>query len=225
MALDKHTIPFLEKLQKNNNREWFHQHKEEYKAAHQEYLTFIQELITVLSDINPNLIGLQAKNCVYRIYRDIRFSKDKTPYKNHFGANITQGGGKSKYAGMYVHIEPGGNSMAGGGIYRPEAPILKALRNEFYQVPEELLEILDQPEFKKHFPALWQDDKLKTAPKGFPKDFKHIDLLRYKSYIVMQPLMDKEIKSPKLFDTLIASYKAMYPLNRLINTIIDDAGL
>ena len=112
-----------------------------------------------------------------RSYYDVRFSKDKTPYKTHFGANIAVGGRKSKLAGFYIHIEPSGVSMAGGGVYMPEADILKALRTEFYNVPEELLEIIDSNDFKNKCGKLYEEGKLKTAPKGFPKDFEHIDLV------------------------------------------------
>lgn len=223
--LTKNVIPFLTELSKNNNKEWFTKNKVWYQTALSDFITFIDELIPQLAAIDPQLVGLNAKDCVYRIYRDVRFSKDKTPYKNHFGANIGAGGRKSKMAGFYVHIEPTGTSITGGGIYMPEAPVLKALRNEFYQVPEELLEIIEAPAFKTYFPGLWDEDKLKTAPKGFPKDFKHMDLLKYKSYIAMGSMTLSDISKPDFMVHLIQIYKAMYPLNRLINTIIEDAGL
>jgi len=135
------------------------------------------------------------------------------------------GGRKSKGAGFYLHIDPSGESFTGGGIHMPEAPILKAIRNEFFQVPEELIDILENPEYKKYFKGLWEGNKLKTAPKGFPKDFEHIDLLRYKSYVATNNLNVNDISSPNFIDKLVDIHKAMYPLNRLLNTIVDDAGL
>lgn len=223
--LTKNVIPFLTELTKNNNKEWFTKNKAWYQAALTDFKTFIDELIPRLAQTESALLGLSSKETVFRIYRDVRFSHDKTPYKNHFGANLGPGGRKSKLAGLYVHIQPLGDSMAGGGIYMPEAPILKAIRNEIYQVPEELLEILDAPEFKTYYKGLWEDDKLKTAPKGFPKDFEHIDLLKYKSYVVMGTLTLKDISHPDILEKLFAMHKAIYPMNRLINTIIEDAGL
>jgi len=223
--LKEKVLPFLSELAVNNNKDWFTEKKPLYQEAYGDFKNFVDDLIPHLAQTDPLLVGLEAKNCVYRIYRDVRFSKDKTPYKTHFGANIAPGGRKSKLAGFYLHIEPVGTSITGGGIFMPEPPILKALRTEFHQVPEELIEILEAPEFKKHFDGLWQENKLKLAPKGFPKDFEHIDLLKYKSYVVIHNLPKKEVESTTLIQKLVEIHKAMYPLNRLINTIIDDAKL
>lgn len=217
-------VPFLTDLSKNNNKEWFLQNKERYQKAHSDFKEFIDHLIPIMAKTDPLIQGLSAKDCVYRIYRDVRFSKDKTPYKTHFGANIAPGGRKSKKAGFYVHIEPNGTSVTGGGLYMPEPPVLKALRNEFLQVPEELIEILEEKKFKKYFSGLW-GDKLKLAPKGFPKDFEHIDLLKFKSYVVIHELNNKTLQSNSLLNYLTKVHETMYPLNRLINTIIEDARL
>jgi len=223
--LKDNVIPFLTDLQKNNNKEWFTANKVRYEKAHTDFKKFVDDLIPYLAQTNADLNGLLAKDCVYRIYRDVRFSHDKTPYKTHFGANIAQGGRKSKKASFYLHIEPNGNSITGGGIYMPEPNVLKALRNEIYQVPEELLEILDAPSYKKHFNGLWDEGKLKTAPKGFPKDFKHIELLKYKNYVALCELDRTDIVSTNFIEKLVEIHKAMYPLNKLINTIIEDAHL
>lgn len=223
--LNNSVLPFLTDLAANNNKVWFTENKARFQEAMKDFTSFIDQLIPNLAETDPLLQNVQAKNCVFRIYRDVRFSKDKTPYKTHFGAHMAVGGRKSKGAGFYLHLEPAGSSFTGGGIHMPEAPILKALRNEFYQVPEELIEILDNPEYKKYFDGLWEENKLKTAPKGFPKDFEHIDLLRYKSYVALHNLSLTEISSSDFTDQLIEIHKAMYPLNRLLNTIIADAGL
>lgn len=223
--LTTHVIPFLTDLQKNNNKEWFTANKSRYELAYIDFKKFVDDLIPYLAQTDSLLNGLLSRDCVYRIYRDVRFSHDKTPYKTHFGANIAPGGRKSKKAGFYLHIEPGGSSITGGGIYMPEPNVLKALRNEFFQVPEELLDILENPAFKKHYTGLWEQDKLKTSPKGFPKDFEHIDLLKYKSYIVIGELSMETISSTNLIEKLVEMHKAMYPLNKLINTILDDANL
>jgi uncharacterized protein (TIGR02453 family) len=225
MMLKENVIPFLTDLYKNNNKDWFTSNKSRFQLANDDFKQFIDDLIPRLAQTEPLLNGLMAKDCVYRIYRDVRFSKDKTRYKTHFGAHMAPGGRKSKHAGFYFHVEPSGKSIVGGGIYMPEPAILKALRTEFYQVPEELLEILDEKEFKKYFDGLWFENKLKLAPKGFPKDFEHIDLLKHKNYMVLYELSKKEIESSSLVEKLVTIHKAMYPLNRLINTIIEDAHL
>lgn len=222
--LNNNVIPFLLDLSKNNNKDWFTANKDRYQQAFTEFKDFIDQLILHLAITDPSLNGLAAKDCVYRIYRDVRFSKDKTPYKTHFGANIAPGGRKSKMAGFYVHIEPIGNSITGGGIYHPEPPALKAIRNEFYSVPEELIEILEAPKFKKYFSGLW-GDKLKLAPKGFPKEFEHIELLKHKSYIVIHEMDKKYIQKEDLLQHLVQVHKVMHPLNRLLNTILEDASM
>lgn len=223
--LQKNVIPFLTDLTENNNKAWFDKNKPWFKEAMNDFHDFVDQLLVRLTESDKSLLGVSAKECVFRIYRDVRFSKDKTPYKTHFGAHMAVGGRKSKKAGFYLHLEPTGNSFTGGGVHMPEAPILKALRNEFYQVPEELLEILENPNYKKYFNGLWDEDKLKMAPKGFPKDFKHIDLLKYKSYVAIHTLDSTLIHGDDFMDHLAAIHKAMYPLNRLLNTIIEDAGL
>ncbi|MCP4355861.1 MAG: DUF2461 domain-containing protein [Proteobacteria bacterium] len=222
--LQKNVIPFLTDLTKNNNKDWFEKNKERYKQAHNDFKEFVDQLIPLLAQTDPLINGLSSKESVYRIYRDVRFSKDKTPYKTHFGANLAPGGRKSKLAGFYLHIEPMGTSITGGGIFMPEAPALKALRNEFYQVPEEMLEIINNPDFKKYFSGLW-GDKLKLAPKGFPKDFEHIDLLKYKSYVVIHDIDNTILKADNIQEHLANAHRALYPMNRLINTILEDAGL
>lgn len=223
MLQDK-VIPFLTSLKENNNKDWFAENKADYQLALDDFKKFIDLLISKISHTDKALSGLTSKDCVYRIYRDVRFAKDKTPYKTHFGAHIAAGGRKSKGAGFYVHIEPGGNSITGGGIYMPEPASLKALRNEFHQVPEELIEILENPGFKKFYPGLW-DNKLKLAPKGFPKDFEHIELLKHKSFVATTNLSDTLLDDEKLLVHLEQAHKQLYPLNRLLNTILDDAGL
>ncbi len=222
--LQKNVLPFLCDLAKNNNKDWFEKNKERYKQAHSDFKYFVDELIPILTQTDPLIGGLSSKDCVYRIYRDVRFSKDKTPYKTHFGANIAPGGRKSKLAGFYLHIEPIGTSITGGGIYMPEAPALKALRNEFFQVPEELLDIINDEEFKSYFSGLW-GDKLKLAPKGFPKDFEFIDLLKHKSYVVIHDIDNAILKTDNIQEHLANVHRTLYPMNKLINTILEDAGL
>ena len=141
---------FLKELRENNNREWFHAHKEWYltvKAGHED---FINRVIPALAVREPEVDGLMAKDCIFRIYRDIRFSPNKEPYKTHIGAYMVKGGKQSPRAGYYVHIEPG-NCMIGGGIWCPEPSLLKALRKDVYDNIDEFTGIIRDTEFQKYY--------------------------------------------------------------------------
>ena len=153
---------------------------------------------------------------MFRINRDIRFSNDKSPYKTNFGGFIVPGGKKSGNAGYYIHIEPG-NCFLAGGVHMPPPDKLKAVRTEIYENTEDFKKILNNKQFKNHFKELTNDDKLKTAPKGFPKDFEDIDLLRHKSYTVIKPIKDEIVKSDKFTDEIIDAFKTLQAFNNFIN--------
>ena len=219
MQLEK-LLNFLSKLSKNNNREWFNDNKSEFVDLKNQFETYINNLILQIKSIDNNVHSISAKECIFRIYRDVRFSKNKIPYKTHFGAYIATGGRKSPFAGYYIHIEPG-NSFAGGGIYHPEPPILKELRYEIMDRTDELKKIISDSKFKKVFPAIY-GEKLKTSPKGFSKDFKDIDLLRFKSYALVHSINDELIISDKLDDYLLNLYKTAMPFNSFFNKVISE---
>ena len=147
--------------------------------------------------------------------RDTRFSKDKSPYKTNFGAFIVPGGKKSGNAGYYFHLDPEG-TFAGGGVYHPEVHILKKVRNEIFENGEEFRNIIEDKEFRDRFGEMY-DDRLKTPPKGFPKDYEHIDLLKYKSYIVSRSYELDLVRSDQLLETVTNDFRQMYPLIRFIN--------
>jgi uncharacterized protein (TIGR02453 family) len=219
MEFDK-LLDFLTRLARNNNRDWFNDNKKEYIDLKEEFELFINKLISEIKQIDSFTSNLSAKDCVYRIYRDVRFSKNKVPYKTHFGANITYGGRKSPFAGYYVHIEPG-SSFAGGGIHRPEANVLKELRYEIMDRTDEFKNIISAQKFKKNFPEIY-GEQLKTAPKGFPKDFKDIALLRYKSYALVHKIDDEVIKSTRFEDYLLNLYNTAKPFNAFFNKVIKE---
>ncbi len=216
----KNTNKFLEKLSKNNNREWFADNKSLYLEAKEEFDLFVNKLIPVLKSVDNQIDVGFAKECTFRIYKDVRFSKNKLPYKTNFGAYINKGGKKSSYAGFYVHIDPE-KSFVGGGIYMPQANILKAIRTEIMYNSEALREIVRADSFVKTFNAV-QGEKLKTAPRGYPKDHKDIDLLRFKSFFVSHDLSKKQVSSEKLISDIEKTCKAMLPFNNYFNSIIDD---
>jgi uncharacterized protein (TIGR02453 family) len=206
---------FLKNLEQNNNRPWFDENKETYEAAKSDFEQFIDVLIPRLKEFDDDIDVFSSKECIFRIYRDVRFSKNKDPYKTNFGAYIVKGGRKSPYAGYYVHIQPS-ESFIGGGIYQPSPEVLKSVRKEIYENIDEFKEIINDARFKKYFPELY-GEALKTAPKDFPKDFPDIDLLKFKHYTVIHNIKDSFYSSPDLLEKLIEIFKVQYPFNRFLN--------
>jgi uncharacterized protein (TIGR02453 family) len=211
---------FLAQLRLNNNREWFLENKKWYEASKKEVENFISGMITAISAIDPSIQTPTMKDCMFRIFRDVRFGADKSPYKTNFGAFIARGGRKTLFPGYYFHFEPA-QSMLAAGVYQPEPETLKMLRNEVYYHSTTLKEILGKPSFKKHFEQLGDFDKMKKAPKDFPADFPDIDLLKYRSYIVSSQFTDKAVISDNYPKQVIEMVKELQPfmafLNRAIN--------
>ena len=218
------SISFLRELIINNHKEWFDANRSYYQDAKNEFDLFIDQLIAEIRLFDPAIGDITAKDCVYRIYRDVRFSNDKTPYKNHFGAYIALGGRKSQLSGYYFHIEPTNagyldHSMWAGGVYCPDASMLKAIRTDIYEHPEEYKSIIQNGEFAGTFK--WFDgNMLSTAPKGFPKDFPDIDLIKRKDYTYYRNIDEQTICSDRLLDESIRVFKLMLPFNRFVNRAI-----
>lgn len=212
------TLDFLSDLKQNNNREWFRLNRWRYDETKLNYERFVQNIIDEVAEFDPILKGLEASSCTYRIYRDIRFSNDKTIYKSHMGAFIVRGGKKNgdRYSGYYIHVEPGGKSMIAGGAYMPPMPWLNAIRRKISENGSELLKILNTSELVKYFGEL-QGERLSSAPKGYARDHTYIELLRYKSYLVSKMISDVEITGKNCAGFLIAACKAMKPLNDFLN--------
>ena len=212
-------LNFLSELKENNNKEWFDLNRDRYQECRKKVLFLTELIIHEAGKFDPE-IGIQnPKDCLFRIFRDVRFSNDKTPYKTNMGSFIAKGGRKSVSAGYYLHIQPGA-SFVGGGSYCPPADALKAFRTEIFDHPEEFKGLIDKESFKKVYPEMY-DDKLKTAPKGFPKDFPELDLLKYKSFAFTSTLSDSEMKSDVLVEKILGSMKELYPVNRFLNTALD----
>jgi uncharacterized protein (TIGR02453 family) len=221
--LEPQTLQFLKALKKNNNKTWFDAHRHKYEAARIDFQNFIQLVIDELGKWDPTIAGLTAKDCLFRINRDIRFSNDKTPYKTNFGASIKREGRKSPYAGYYFHVEPGG-SFAGGGLWMPEAARLKNLRQEIDYNYEEFNSLLEKPAFKKTFGGLYQhsDISLATAPKGYEKDHPAISYLKLKCFIAEKHLPDEELTKSSLHRNSINTFKTLTPLLQFINRTIGE---
>ncbi len=157
---------------------------------------------------------------MFRINRDIRFSKDKSPYKTNFGGFIASGGKKSSHAGYYLHIE-NNHSFVGGGIYCPPSDVLKAVRKEIFYNPDKFKAIINDPVFIEHFKEIWDDNKLKKGPKDFPKDFPDLELLKFRNYTVGHYMSNDVVISSDFFGYAVERFKAMYSLNRFLNEAID----
>lgn len=216
--MDK-VLDFLTDLSVNNNREWYNANKKRYEESREKVLFLTEVLINEIRKFDPEIPVLDPKDCVFRIFRDVRFSNDKRPYKTNFGAFIAKGGRKSINAGYYFHIDPAG-SFAGGGVYMPANEPLKAIREYIAENGEEFLDIIQDKNFKKIYPEL-MDDKLKTAPKGFPKDHEFIDLLRYKSFVFSNQFNKSQVSANNYIELLVQSFKTLQPVNKFLNDALD----
>ena len=215
-------LDFLTQLKLNNNREWFQENKKWYDATKKEVENFVTEMIATVSAIDASVQTPAMKDCVFRIFRDVRFGADKSPYKTNFGAFIARGGRKSSFPGYYFHFEPG-ECMLAGGVYMPEPETLKMLRNEVYYQSSELKGILEKPSFKKYFPQLGDFDKMKKAPKDYPADFPDIDLLKYRSYIVSQNIPDAVVLSSENYTKQVMDMiKELQPFMAFLNRAISN---
>ena len=210
-------LDFLSQLKCNNNRDWFAAHKDTYLQINKEINEFADAMILNISQFDD--IGhLSAKDCTYRIYRDIRFSADKSPFKTHIGVYVCRGGKNSELAGYYIHFEPG-NCMVAGGVWCPSKDNLEYIRRFIFNDPQSYLSIINHKDFKNNF--LMMDDQLKTAPKGYPKDFEHIDLIRYKSFSPYKVFTDEEFSSDGFEDLATRHLAYMKPYIQYMNNILE----
>lgn len=217
--IQKSTLDFLKALKKNNNKIWFDQNREKYNTTKDNFDEFVALLLEQMILFDEDLKELSSKNCTFRINRDIRFSKDKTPYKINLSASFNKGGKKSINAGYYFHLQPGGNSFVGGGLWMPEAIELKKLRQEIDYCFPEFKKIINASSFKKHYSELEKDEKqmLVNFPKGYEKENPAADFLRMKSFIATKNLSDEKVTSVNLVKETTQAFKALMPLIKFIN--------
>lgn len=209
--LKKDTLDFLKKLDKNNNREWFGEHKSEFIAAKENIAALTASLISGISKFDPAISGTLPEDCVFRIYRDVRFSKNKDPYKNNLGAYIAPGGRKSMLPGYYFHIQPGQCFIA-AGLHMPEPSELLKVRKAIAARTDEFAKILKASSFKERFGEL-RSEKLKTVPKGFAADHPAIEYLKMRSMAAYREYKnDKAVLSKDYPKSLVGDAKAMFPL-------------
>ncbi|MBX7182840.1 MAG: DUF2461 domain-containing protein [Bacteroidia bacterium] len=213
------TLQFLSHLKENNHKDWFQENRKSYEAAKANFLQFLEEVLAELSKSDPTLKGIAAKDTIFRINKDIRFSKDKSPYKTNFGSGISRDGKKLPLAGYYIHLEPGKSFLA-GGIYMPEPEKLKIIREEIAYDSAELDAIFRDKQFNQYFKGFDAFDKLATAPKGFDKNHPKIEWLKQKSFIVSVPVNDAELTVPGSVELVSSRLKTIVPLVVYLNKLL-----
>jgi len=217
------TVSFLKELKRNNNKTWFDNHKAEFLSAKNDFESFVQEIIKVISAFDNDIKDLQAKNCTFRINRDIRFSKDKTPYKTNMGASFNRGGKKSIFGGYYFHLEPGRKSFVGGGLWMPDPIALKKLRQEIDYCFPEFQKIISNPSFKKQYNNLEMNEgqMLVNVPKGYDKENPAASFLKLKSFVATKNISDTLLTNSGLLKETAKAFEALMPLVKFMNRSLE----
>ena len=220
--LTKESLQFLDDLKKNNNRDWFQENKKRYEIFKKDYHQLVSDFLDAMKPLDPSLELLEVKNCTFRINRDIRFSKDKSPYKAHLGVWLSGGTKGLNRAGYYVHIEKGASFIA-GGFYSPESDDLKKVRKEIAFFYDDLEAILKDKNFKKEFGSLDvnESNSLKNPPRGYEKDHPAIDFLKLKSFTATQKYDISEVTQKDFVAKMSKKLIALKPLNEFINRALD----
>ena len=216
--LQSSTLKFLSSLKKNNNKPWFDANRKAYEAAKTDFAGFIDTVIEAYGKKDPSIAHLKAKDCMFRINRDVRFSKDKSPYKTNMGASINKGGKKSMTAGYYFHLEPG-DSFTGGGLYMAMPDQLKNIRQEIDYSWKEFQKIISSKQFKTVYGDLYMgyDMKLVRPPKGYEADNPAIEYIKLKSWIGFHKLSNSDLTSNTLLKKTVTSFEVLKPLLDFLN--------
>lgn len=229
MKIHPDTLSFFDELHENNNRDWFAENKSRWTDIQHVFLDFTQQLINIMTPLDPALGNLQPKQCVYRIYRDLRFSADKRPYKTHIACFLPAGGNRTQCVpGYYLQIGQGdyglkGGCSLGGGIFMPSPKQLAAIRQEIYYCPDEFKGIMQEKAYRHYFGnEFYTSRKLTRPPKGYPADWSDIELLKYRDYCTMYEMPYDMILTEDFFDEVVKVWKATVPLNRFIERALTD---
>ena len=217
------TLSFLRTLKKNNNREWFEANRSRYEASKLDFEKFVETVLARLSLSDPSISELKVKDCVFRINRDIRFSKNKAPYKTNMAMYISKGGKKSNNAGYYFHCEPGSSFIA-GGIWMPMPPDLKKIRQEIDYTFDELKKIISNKKFKQTFGDLEKtaETSLTRPPKGYNEENAAIEYLKLRSFIASTPISDDILSSETLVNQLTGHFNTLKPLVEFLNRSVEE---
>ncbi|HUH20076.1 DUF2461 domain-containing protein [Albibacterium sp.] len=220
MNIPSSTFDFLNALKENNNREWFHDNKETHDRVRLDFIDFAQLILTGLSEMDKQVpADMPIAKCVFRIYRDIRFSKDKTPYKGYMSAAYSSKGRSTDLPGYYVHIQPG-KSFITAGLWHPDKEKLAAIRQEIDYNSEKFRAIVNQAPFRNSV-VLDQDDKLKKAPSGYSIDHPDIEFLRLKSFTASRFLEDRDLLSNNADKIILETFSALQPFQEFLYEAID----
>ncbi|MCY7421661.1 MAG: DUF2461 domain-containing protein [Chitinophagaceae bacterium] len=216
--LQPDTLQFLAELKENNNKAWFDTNRPRFENAKQDLLALVESLIKKLGKTDADIAVLAAKDCVFRQNRDVRFSKNKSPYKINMGTYLNRGGKKSPLAGYYFHCEPGDKSFVGGGIWMPEAPALKKVRQEIDYSFDEFKKILAKKTFVNQYGDLnIKEHTLSREPKGYEKENPAIKYLKLKSFVALRPLTDNDLTGNDLEKKIVTAFDALQPLIHFLN--------
>jgi uncharacterized protein (TIGR02453 family) len=220
--LQTSTLKFLKDLKKNNNKPWFEKNRKVYESAKEDFAGFIQKVIDHFGKKDKAIADLLAKNTTFRINRDVRFSKDKSPYKDNMGAYMSRGGKKSIFAGYYFHCQPG-RCFFGGGLWMPMPPELNKVRQEIDYNFNDFKKIVGSSKFKSTYGDLSRDTEytLSRLPKGYEADNPAAEYLKFKSYVAMAPLKETDLTSKDLLKKTVAAFEALQPLIEFINKAVE----
>jgi uncharacterized protein (TIGR02453 family) len=222
--LQKSTLKFLKDLRKNNTREWFEKNRKSYESAREDFAVLVDNVIKQLGKKEPGIASLTAKECVYRINRDVRFSKNKAPYKSNFAASIIPGGKKSINAGYYIQVQPGGESFIGGGRYMVEPLELKKIRQEIDYSWKEFDKIIHNKKFVACYGELERGEgmALSREPKGYEKDNPAIDYIKLKSFVATTAISDADLTGENLVKKIVAAFETLQPLVVFLNRSLEE---
>ncbi|MBV9986149.1 MAG: DUF2461 domain-containing protein [Chitinophagaceae bacterium] len=219
--LQASTLKFLKDIKKNNQRDWFEKNRSRYEAAKEDMMQLVDAVIKQLGRKDPTIAPLVAKDCLYRINRDVRFSKDKSPYKHHFAASLIRGGKKSDFGGYYIHIEPG-ESIIGGGKYQTTPEMIRKIRQEIDYSWDEFKKIITSKKFVAAFGDIDKSPEfsLSREPKGYEKENPAIDYIKLKSWITFASLTDADLTGKDLVKKIVTTLEALQPLLNFLNRAI-----
>ncbi len=215
------TLSFLGQLAHHNDRAWLDAHRDQYEAARAEFADLVRRLLFGLAETDPAYGMHEPKEMIFRLHRDVRFSKDKRPYKTNFSAFFAPDGKKSRLAGHYLQIQPGGGSLLAVGCFQPPADDLRRIRQEIDYDGDALRATLDAPPFREAFGPL-QGARLQRPPKGYAADHPHLELLQHKDFLAMRSLSDAQVLDPSLPDQILAAWAAARPFATFINRALTE---
>lgn len=219
--ITKTTFDFLQDLSQNNHREWFTQYKSRYEASHKEMIAFAERLYDLMIE-EDNLVPMSGKKVLFRIYRDVRFAKDKSPYKNHWSGRFKRATAQLR-GGYYFHIKPEGDSYVAGGFFNPNSEDMKRIRDDIAADDKPYRRIFAKSQFQDMFGRL-SGDKVKTAPKGYSRDHPAIDLLKHKQFILHRSFTDKEVLAEDFAEKVRDTYLAMHPFFDHMSEVLTTDG-